>query len=147
MKRKNSWTKTEDDLILSSVESSIYSVNKVCKLLSKRELKYRTYNSIYRRYFYISKDKKLIPWTESDIKTLVTAVKKYPGNLSKAFIIAAEKLNRSPIAVENKWYREIRHNSKCFLLLGNNKAYLNSKNSNVGIKTNMLKKIINKLFN
>ena len=47
-------------------------------------------------------------WTKSEVKICLTIIKNNPDNLSKAFKEAAEKIDRTPKAIESAYYKKDR---------------------------------------
>lgn len=67
-------------------------------------------------------------WTKREEEILVQAVKANPHNLSRAFRIAAIKLDRTAGAVKIQWYTKTRTNSFCFVTISQDKEFKNGKN-------------------
>ena len=44
-------------------------------------------------------------WTEEEKRAVIKAVKKHPNNLSYAFIMASQVINRTPQAISTRWYQ------------------------------------------
>lgn len=67
-------------------------------------------------------------WTKEEEEILVQAVKANPHNLEEAFRKVAKETDRTTLAIRDKWYRKIKHNSKCFITISSEKQMINGKN-------------------
>lgn len=78
-------------------------------------------------------------WTKEEEETLVQAVKANPQNLSLAFKLVAKSLNRTPNAVQFKWYDKVKKDSICFVTISQSKKLKNGKVSTQQSKNTPLK--------
>lgn len=98
-------------------------------------------------------------WTIEEEQVLIAQIKKNPGNLTKAFDLAATKLDRTVKAIKMHYYLVIvtgksKVDTSCvFMTISENKAIANRKNAKdinyIEIKPSLWKqliKYIGKLF-
>ena len=71
-------------------------------------------------------------WTKEEEEILVQAVKANPHNLEEAFRQVSKEVNRTVEAIRNKWYRKMKHTSKCFITISSEKQMINGKNYTSG---------------
>lgn len=50
---------------------------------------------------------KRIKWTKGEDKILVRAIKAHPHNKTKAFVLAAKKVNHSKKSCQSRWYNKL----------------------------------------
>lgn len=76
------------------------------------------------------KSKKSLRWTDAEDQIVFNEIKNSPFNLSKCFIIAGAKINRTPLAVEMRWYTSISKNPqyKGFFTVSSKHLSMNRKN-------------------
>lgn len=67
-------------------------------------------------------------WTKEEEEILVQAVKANPHNLEEAFRNVAKKIDRTTEAVHQKWYKKMKHTSRCFITISAEKQMVNGKN-------------------
>ena len=66
-------------------------------------------------------------WSEQELNVLTKQIKKYPGNLKKAFEITAYEINRTPAAIANYWYRNKDKVDTCFFVASTSRIHKNAK--------------------
>ena len=67
-------------------------------------------------------------WTKEEEEILVQAVKANPHNLEEAFRKVAKQTGRTAKAIHHRWYRKMKHNSRCFITISSEKQMINGKN-------------------
>lgn len=87
-------------------------------------------------------------FTEQDDKQIKDYILNHPYNIAKACRDLAGKLNRTPQAISNRWYKKLSKTDKCFTLYGKNSHTLNRKNTKTVIphKVSIFNKIMNLIF-
>lgn len=84
-------------------------------------------------------------YTEEERTLICKEVSSTPENLQAAFRRAAEKLGRTPEAINNYWYRTLVKKQKCFLTVSGQKNLINYKNtkmSNCNTSISIFNKIL-----
>lgn len=96
-------------------------------------------------------------WTKAEDKKIITAVKRSPENLHKAFLAVSKRTDRTPGACSTRWYNYVSKlysedvNDACFAIYSKNKYAINRKNvresTPVNQRTSMWKKIMDFIRN
>lgn len=68
-------------------------------------------------------------WTTEEEQVLISQVRNYPNNLSRAFRATGEEIGKSENAVRVQWYNHTRHSETIFMTVGAKNMNINSKNS------------------
>lgn len=78
-------------------------------------------------------------WTDEEDKVLVQLIEEYPQNLSKCFIMASERLERTKEACEFRWYGTLsnpthpKYIGTAFMAISKKRRSINRKNYTVGV--------------
>lgn len=71
-------------------------------------------------------------WTPYEDSVLRSYVEKHPENLHYCFFLASKELNKTPKAVEMRWYYKLKHQTTrkgwVFMLFGKLQKFINCKN-------------------
>ena len=71
-------------------------------------------------------------WTPHEDSVLRSYVEKHPENLHYCFFLASKELNKTPKAVEMRWYYKLKHQTThkgfVFMLFSRFKQFINCKN-------------------
>lgn len=71
-------------------------------------------------------------WTPHEDSVLRSYVMKHPENLRYCFFLASKELNKTPKAVEMRWYYKLKHQTAhkgwVFMLFGKLRKFINCKN-------------------
>lgn len=71
-------------------------------------------------------------WTPHEDSVLRSYVEKHPENLHYCFFLASKELNKTPQAVQGRWYHHLKHQTAhkglVFMLFGKLKKFINCKN-------------------
>ena len=84
-------------------------------------------------------------YTKEEDAIIIEEVKKSPNNLQKAFKAASEKINRSQHCIRARWYRVLRKEQTCFVLVGRN-SYKNTKGNSTNYKVKTTKTLFSKII-
>ena len=68
-------------------------------------------------------------WTNDEEQVIISKVRQYPNNLTKAFREASVELERSERAICQHWYNVIRNNEIVFMTIGSKTKNINTKNT------------------
>lgn len=71
-------------------------------------------------------------WTPHEDSVLRSYVEKHPENLHYCFFLASKELNKTPTAVESRWYSKLKHQpvhkGVVFMLFSKFRQFINCKN-------------------
>lgn len=68
-------------------------------------------------------------YTEEEDRVIISEIVKSPFNLQDAFRRASVSINRTPHAVEQRWYNCLRNKNNCiFMTISGKKCTVNGKN-------------------
>jgi len=75
-------------------------------------------------------------WTADEDQKLLDQVRAFPQNLHKCFVIVAEEVDRTPLAVANHWYTKVSRQPEalCFFTASPRHVSKNRKNG-MGVQT------------
>lgn len=76
-------------------------------------------------------------WTEEEDERILQQVRTFPQNLSKCFLIVSETIDRSPKAIQARWYNVVskRPDAICFFTASPKHVSRNRKNGK-GVESN-----------
>lgn len=66
-------------------------------------------------------------WTREEDELLIQAVQDNPHNLQNAFRQVENRLDRTNIAISNRWYYKLKRQSVCFITVSPKKKLENGK--------------------
>ena len=125
------WTEEEDERLVTLMREYLedYCLSDSMEFAAK-DLE-RTPSAIRNRWEGLRKKYKLsTPEISSYDDIILKTIKKNPYNLSNAFRELSTELNYSVGYISAYWYSKLRYkeSAKCFILISENKGYINSKN-------------------
>ena len=79
-------------------------------------------------------------YTAQDDQTIIREIKKNLNNMDKAFYDAAHILSRTPAAVRQRWYNNLRSETSCFWIVDSDgkKSRVNTKNKKQEINNDLV---------
>jgi hypothetical protein len=67
-------------------------------------------------------------YTSEDDKIILNIIRDNPSNLKMCFEEAAEKTGTTSEAIRSRYYKKLRHNNVCFIVVGKKHQIANTKN-------------------
>ena len=67
-------------------------------------------------------------YTSEDDKIILNTIRDNPSNLQMCFEEAAEKTGTTSEAIRSRYYKKLRHNNVCFIVVGKKHQIVNTKN-------------------
>lgn len=67
-------------------------------------------------------------YTSKDDKIILNIIRDNPSNLTMCFEEAAEKTGTTSEAIRSRYYKKLRHNNVCFIVVGKKHQIVNTKN-------------------
>lgn len=67
-------------------------------------------------------------FTKEDDEIILKIIRDNPSNLKVCFEEAAEKTGTTSEAIRSRYYKKLRHNNVCFIVVGKKHQIVNTKN-------------------
>ena len=128
------WTEEEDEECIAAMKEYLEEYCLSASIELTADYLTRTPSAVRNRWAVLKENVKISTSRISNCDDIIlNTIKKHPHNLSNAFRELSTKLNYSVGYISSYWYSKLRYkeSAKCFILISEDKGYINSKNITV----------------